>query len=95
MLLVREGGPFTRTAFARHLDEKKIGNRMLFGGNLLRQPVLVQLRKDRPQALRILGDNPGADRIMNESIFIGVYPGLTKAMLDYIIETISAFAGKA
>jgi CDP-6-deoxy-D-xylo-4-hexulose-3-dehydrase len=92
MLLVREGGAFTRTELARHLDEKKIGNRMLFGGNLLRQPALVQLRKDRPQALRILGENPGADRIMNESIFVGVYPGLTRAMLDYIIETISNFA---
>jgi CDP-6-deoxy-D-xylo-4-hexulose-3-dehydrase len=94
MLLVRPGGPFTRTDLARHLDEKKIGNRMLFGGNLLRQPVLVQLRKDRPQALRIPGETPGADRIMNESIFVGVYPGLTPPMLDYIIETISAFAGK-
>jgi CDP-6-deoxy-D-xylo-4-hexulose-3-dehydrase len=94
MLLVRPGGPFTRTELARHLDEKKIGNRMLFGGNLLRQPVLVQLRKDRPQALRILGETPGADRIMNESIFVGVYPGLTPPMLDYIIETISTFATK-
>ena len=95
MLLVRPGGPFTRTGLARHLDEKKIGNRMLFGGNLLRQPVLVQLRKDRPNALRILGENPGADRIMNESIFVGVYPGLTPPMLEFIIETISAFAGKS
>jgi CDP-6-deoxy-D-xylo-4-hexulose-3-dehydrase len=95
MLLVRPGAPFSRTALARHLDEKKIGNRMLFGGNLLRQPVLVQLRKDRPQALRLLGETPGADRIMNESIFVGVYPGLTPPMLDYIIETITHFAAKA
>jgi CDP-6-deoxy-D-xylo-4-hexulose-3-dehydrase len=95
MLLVRPGGPFTRTALARHLDEHKIGNRMLFGGNLLRQPALVQLRKDRPQALRILGETPGADRIMNESIFVGVYPGLTRPMLDFIIETISSFARRA
>jgi len=65
---------------------------MLFGGNLLRQPVLVQLKKDRPQALRLLGETPGADRIMNESIFVGVYPGLTTPMLDYMIETISTFA---
>ncbi|MGA3171946.1 MAG: lipopolysaccharide biosynthesis protein RfbH [Chthoniobacteraceae bacterium] len=94
MLLVRPGAPFTRTELARHLDEQKIGNRMLFGGNLLRQPVLVQLRKDRPQALRIMGETPGADRIMNESIFVGVYPGLTRPMLDFMIETISNFARK-
>jgi CDP-6-deoxy-D-xylo-4-hexulose-3-dehydrase len=95
MLLVRAGGPFTRAEFARHLDEKKIGSRMLFGGNLVRQPALVQLRKERPQALRLLGETPGADRIMNESIFVGVYPGLTRPMLDYIVETISNFTRKA
>jgi len=55
---------------------------------------MVQLKKDRPQALRGLGENPGADRIMNESIFVGVYPGLTHPMLDYIIEIISTFVRK-
>ncbi|MDQ6622265.1 MAG: DegT/DnrJ/EryC1/StrS family aminotransferase, partial [Verrucomicrobiota bacterium] len=91
MLLVRPNGPFTRTEFARHLDEHRIGNRMLFGGNLLRQPAFVQLRAERPEALRILGEMSGADRIMNESIFVGVYPGLTREMLDYMIATICAF----
>ena len=61
---------------------------MLFGGNLVRQPVLVQLRKDNPAAFRVIGNLPGADSIMNESIFVGVYPGLTKNMLDYITDTI-------
>jgi CDP-6-deoxy-D-xylo-4-hexulose-3-dehydrase len=64
---------------------------MLFGGNLLRQPAFVQLRRDSPNALRAMGDMTGADRIMNESIFVGVYPGLTPAMLDYMIETIHKF----
>jgi CDP-6-deoxy-D-xylo-4-hexulose-3-dehydrase len=95
MLLVRPTAPFSRTDFARHLDEHRIGNRMLFGGNLLRQPAFVQLRKERPEALRIVAGMAGADRIMNESIFIGVYPGLTREMLDYMVETISAFCGKA
>lgn len=95
MLLVRPEAPFSRTDFARHLDEHLIGNRMLFGGNLLRQPAFVQLRNDRPDALRVLGETAGADRIMNESIFVGVYPGLTREMLDYMIETISAFCRKA
>jgi CDP-6-deoxy-D-xylo-4-hexulose-3-dehydrase len=67
---------------------------MLFGGNLLRQPAFVQLRKDNPGAVRVVGEVSGADRIMNESIFIGVYPGLTHAMLDYIIETTRAFCQK-
>lgn len=91
MLRVRPGAPFTHTQLGRHLDEKKIGNRMLFGGNLLKQPVFVQLRKDRPAAIRTMGEYPGADEIMNTALFLGTYPGLTPAMLEYEIETIRAF----
>jgi CDP-6-deoxy-D-xylo-4-hexulose-3-dehydrase len=54
MLRVKPSAPFTHTDLARHLDAKKIGNRMFFGGNLLRQPVFVQLRKDRPEAFRVV-----------------------------------------
>ena len=91
MLRVKPDAPFTKVEFACHLDEKKIASRMLFGGNLVRQPVLVQLRKDNPAAFRVIGNLPGADSIMNESIFVGVYPGLTKNMLDYITDTIRRF----
>ena len=52
---------------------------MLFGGNLLRQPVLVQLKKDRPAAFRVAGDMDGADQIMNEVLFVGTYPGTDAA----------------
>ncbi len=92
LLRVKPTAPFSRTNLARHLDEKKIGNRMLFGGNLVRQPVLVQLAKDRPGAFRAVGDLAGADAIMNQALFIGTYPGLTPEMLDYMIETITRFA---
>jgi CDP-6-deoxy-D-xylo-4-hexulose-3-dehydrase len=91
MIRVKPSAPFKKFAFARHLDEKKIGNRMLFGGNLVRQPVFGQLKKDRPDAFRVVGDLNGADRIMNEALFIGTYPGLTRPMLDYIVETIGSF----
>lgn len=91
MLRVRPEAGFSHTDLARHLDEKKIGNRMFFGGNLLRQPVFVQLKKDRPNALRVVGDLTGADEIMNTAIFLGTYPGLSKAMLEYEIETIRNF----
>jgi CDP-6-deoxy-D-xylo-4-hexulose-3-dehydrase len=91
MILVRPDAPFTRLDLAKALDEAKIGNRMLFGGNLVRQPAFVQLRKDNPAAMRTVGNLTGADRIMNEAIFVGVYPGLTPAMLAYIVETITAF----
>lgn len=91
MLRVRPDAGFTRTELARHLDEKKIGNRMLFGGNLLRQPVFVQLRRDRPDAFRVVGGVEGADEIMNTAVFVGTYPGLTVPMLDYMVETIRNF----
>jgi len=91
MLQVRANAPFTKLELARHLEEKKIGARMLFGGNLLRQPVFANLRKERPESFRIVGDLTGADQIMKEVIFIGTYPGLTRAMLDYMVETITAF----
>jgi CDP-6-deoxy-D-xylo-4-hexulose-3-dehydrase len=91
LLRVRPGGPFRKEELARHLEQKKIGNRMLFGGNLLRQPVMIQLKKDRPEAFRVVGTMDGADKIMNEVLFIGTYPGLTREMLDYVIEVIQTF----
>ena len=53
MMTIREDAPFTRTDLARHLDDHKIGNRMLFGGNLVRQPAFVQLKRDNPGAFRV------------------------------------------
>jgi CDP-6-deoxy-D-xylo-4-hexulose-3-dehydrase len=94
MLRIKPGAPFTHTQLARHLDENKIGNRMLFGGNLLRQPLFVQLRKDRPEAFRVVGNLAGADEIMNSAIFLGTYPGLTCQMLDHEIAIISKYFRK-
>ena len=91
MVRVKSTAPFSHTQLAQHLDGRKIGNRMFFGGNLLRQPVFVQLKQDRPQAFRVVGDFPGADEIMHRALFLGTYPGLTPAMLDYEIATIRAF----
>ena len=94
MMLVKKSAPFTRGEFVQCLDAAKIGSRMLFGGNLVRQPAFVSLRKQQPGAFRVGGDLAGADRIMNEAVFVGTYPGLTPAMLDYMIETIRNFAKK-
>lgn len=91
MLRVKPSAPFTHTDLARHLDAKKIGNRMFFGGNLLRQPVFVQLRKDRPESFRVVGEMSGADEIMKQAIFLGTYPGLTTEMMDYEMKTIRSF----
>lgn len=92
MLMVKPDAPFTRTELSRALDEKKIGNRTLFGGNLVRQPAFTQLRGDNPGAFRVVGDLHGADAIMNRAVFVGVYPGLSRPMLDFIAQTIRDFA---
>ena len=94
MMLVKKSAPFTRGAFVKCLDEAKIGNRMLFGGNLVRQPAFVSLRKQQPGAFRVVGDLAGADRIMNEALFVGTYPGLDEEKLHYIAQVIRKAAGR-
>lgn len=89
---MKPDAPFTRTDLARELDANKIGNRMLFGGNLLRQPAFVQLRHDNPASLRVVGDMVGSDEIMNSTLFLGTYPGLTAAMCQAEIDVITAFS---
>jgi CDP-6-deoxy-D-xylo-4-hexulose-3-dehydrase len=91
MLRVRPDAPFSRTDLVRHLASRKIATRHLFGGNLVRQPVFVELRRDRPEAFRVCGELAGADDILNRALFLGVYPGLTSAMLDYVVEVVHDF----
>jgi CDP-6-deoxy-D-xylo-4-hexulose-3-dehydrase len=88
MIRVKRGAPMTRKDLAVALDEAKIGNRMLFGGNLVRQPVFAQARAKGTMAMRIVGDLAGADTIMNETLFVGVYPGLTEPMCRHIAMTV-------
>lgn len=71
----------SRTELARELDINKIGNRMLFGGNLVRQPAFVDLIMDDPDSFRVVGDLTNADKIMNDTLFLGTFPGLTCRML--------------
>jgi CDP-4-dehydro-6-deoxyglucose reductase, E1 len=83
---VRESAPFTRQDLIRALEAKKIGTRLLFGGNLLRQPAYQDCE------YRAIGALPNTDFTMNNVFWIGVYPGLTKEMLDYVGNTIIEFA---
>jgi len=87
-LLVRETAPFSRNMLIEFLNGRKIGTRQLFGGNLVRQPAYADLN------YRVVGDLPTSDRVMNQAFWIGVYPGLTPAMLDYVLETINEIASK-
>src|SRR5260370_37452568 len=77
-LLVRERAPFSRNALIEFLNGGKIGIHQLFGGNLARQPAYADLN------YRVVVDLRTSDRVMNQAFWIGVYPGLTQAMLDYV-----------
>jgi CDP-6-deoxy-D-xylo-4-hexulose-3-dehydrase len=88
-IAVKPNAPFSRNDLAKELDNHGIGNRMLFGGNLLRQPVFVQLRAERPEALRVIGNTEISDKIMNTTLFLGTYPGLTNSMLQAEINVIN------
>ena len=87
-LLVRETAPFSRNVLIGLLNGRKIGTRQLFGGNLVRQPAYADLN------YRVVGDLRTSDRVMNQAFWIGVYPGLTPAMLDYVLETMNEIARK-
>jgi CDP-6-deoxy-D-xylo-4-hexulose-3-dehydrase len=86
---IRKDAPFSRIELTRALESKKIGTRLLFGGNLTRQPAY----EDREY--RVIGDLPNTDYVMNHVFWVGVYPGLTKAMLDFVVESIFEFAAAA
>ena len=90
-IAVKPNNFFNRTDLAKELDRNKIGNRMLFGGNLLRQPAFVNLMKDNPQSVRVASEPCGSDEIMMNTLFLGTYPGLTYEMLQYEIQVISSF----
>jgi CDP-6-deoxy-D-xylo-4-hexulose-3-dehydrase len=94
-IAVKPGASFSRTDLAQELDRHQIGNRMLFGGNLLRQPAFVQMRQDRPQSIRLANSMEGSDEIMTSTLFLGTYPGLTMAMLKSEIDIISFFVAQA
>jgi CDP-6-deoxy-D-xylo-4-hexulose-3-dehydrase len=80
-LTVKEDSPITRNDLVKKLNERKIGTRLLFGGNLLRQPAFIGTPR------RVVGNLKNSDIVMNNTFWIGVWPGLTEEMLDYIIET--------
>ena len=89
--MVKPESPFSHSDLAKHLSDKKIGNRMFFGGNLVRQPAFVELKKQNPDAFRVIGDLSGADRLMNSGLFLGVYPGFSVEQIEFIINEVHYF----
>jgi len=80
-----KGTGFTRTELTDYLDENMIETRNLFGGNLLRQPAYQNIKH------RIIGELKNTDRIMEDTFFLGTYPGIGKEQIEYTMNTIKNF----
>jgi len=93
MLTVKKNEPFSRDEIVRHLEQNNIQTRMLFAGNLLRQPAFDRMYK-RKNSYKTVGKLENTDIIMNNSFWLGVYPGMNKPMLRYIIDKIKYFCLK-
>lgn len=84
-ITIRPGAPFSRDGLVRHLDAHKVGTRLLFGGNLLRQPYM----RGRPH--RVVGSLANADLVTDNTFWIGLYPGLTEDHLGFATDCIQDF----
>ena len=84
-ICVRDGAPFTRDALTAFLESRKIATRLVFAGNLVRQPAYKGVE------YRVVSDLANSDRVMRNAFWIGVYPGLTREMLAWMIESIHEF----
>lgn len=86
-LTVKPTSPKNRNLIVQELNERRIGTRLLFAGNLLRQPAF----KDTPR--RVIGDLVNTDRVMNDTFWIGVWPGLSLEMLEYVVNSVHEILG--
>lgn len=85
LITVRPEAPFTRDELVRYLESRNIATRSLFGGNLTRQPAYEGV------TYRVVGGLTNSDIAMNQTFWIGVYPGLTDEMIAYVLETFHGF----
>lgn len=86
-ITLRDNAPCSRVDLLQYLDQFKIGTRLLFAGNLTRQPYMMGRK------YRVSGELTNTDKVMNDTFWIGVQPALTQEMLDYAGSTIETYLG--
>ena len=89
MMTLNEGVKFSRNELVEYLENNNIQTRNLFAGNMLRHPMFDALVKD--QEYRVIGELPNTDKIMNDSFWIGLYPGMGDEAIKYMVEKICDF----
>ncbi|WP_020003608.1 lipopolysaccharide biosynthesis protein RfbH [Brachyspira innocens] len=85
LISVKEDAPFTRNDIVKYLNDKKIGTRLLFAGNIIKQPYMIG------RNYRVVRELTNSDFIMNNTFWIGVYPGINEKMIDYVADKIKLF----
>ncbi len=87
LLTLKDSAGFSREDLLKFLQERKIGTRLLFAGNILKQPCF----KNYKIKYRVVGDLKNTDIVMKNTFWLGVYPGLNKEMLEYVIKSFEEF----
>lgn len=87
LLTLKDGAGARRSDLIDYLEQNRIGTRLLFAGNLTKQPYMAG------RGYRVSGDLANTDIVMERSFWVGVYPGLDRAMLDHVVDTIESFFG--
>ena len=87
-IMIRDGAPFTRQQLVSWFEEHNIETRLLFAGNIIKQPAYSEVN------YRVVGSLDNSDKVMRDSFFIGVYPGLSQQQIEYMINTLDEFMRK-
>lgn len=90
LMTIKDPKRVNRRGIVQQLESRNIQTRMLFAGNIVKQPCFDEYR-DNPDAYRIVGNLTNTDKIMEDGFIIGLYPGMTDQMIDYMIEVIQQF----
>jgi CDP-6-deoxy-D-xylo-4-hexulose-3-dehydrase len=88
LITVREDAGFTRESLVEHLESRKIATRMLFAGNIVKQPMFEGVEH------RVVGTMENTERVMRNSFWIGVWPGITPQMYEYVFRAFEEFFAK-
>jgi len=93
IISVKDDAPFGRNELVEYLEKSNIQTRMLFAGNLIKHPCFDEMRSSG-EGYRVIGSLTNTDNVMNNGFWIGVYPGMSLPMLDYMIQKIVEFCQK-
>ena len=88
LLTLHDNTGINRSELTAKLEQRKVGTRLLFAGNLIKQPAFKDVE------YRVVGELTNTDKVMNDSFWIGVWPGITDEMINYMVETISTTVGE-